>query len=216
MHLFRTEIPTNRSQRFRSNRDGVANAVPKHSDDAEADPTSEEVAVTAETAEGEAGGIKVAGQAGAAVDSVVEGVPANKKTVAPVVENCTECSKELPGEFFACKTCPGEFVTNLTIHSLTDIYSTEFSKPIVILCGECAFKPQLTNACAEHTFIEHFLILIRNRNAWYIQGEPEPETESKSESDEDEPTIKSLQAQINQLFELIQGRMPLAAQPAPE
>jgi len=101
--------------------------------------------------------------------------------------------------------------------STTDkkISSAEHHEPTLVLCDECAFKPQLTNACAEHTFIKHFLVLVRNPNAWYIQGGPKPEP--KGESEADGPTIQSLQAQISQLLELVQDlRMSLAARSAPE
>jgi len=175
----------------------MATAVPRHGAEGVKEPATEEVAATLET-----DGPDEAG---------TEGAPVNNKATALIVENCTECNKELPGEFFACKSCPGELVTSCTIYPLTKIISAESGEPILILCDECAFKPELNNVGSLHSFADHFLVLVRNRNTSYIHGEPEPESKNKAE--DEEPTIKSLQAQMSKMLELIEK---LAARVAPE
>ena len=183
MYLFRAEIPIIYSQRLRSGRDAIANAVPRH-----------DVGVTS--------GAKGARQAEATVNSVVEGASADKKTIMPIVENCTECNKELPGNFFACRSCPGKSESNCTIHTLTEIHVVVRRNGILILCNECAFQPKLANACDGHSFTDHILVLVRNRNASYIHGKPELQSKEKSEGEE--PTIKSLQLEIFKLLQLTQ------------
>jgi len=131
-----------------------------------------------------------------------EGGPIDNKIIAPIVENCTECNKELPGEFFACLSCPGELGTNLTTRPLTELPPADIDEPILVLCDECAFKPELSKVCFHHSFADHPLVLVRNRDASYIHGRPEPK--SADQSEDEEPTIKSLQAQVTRILELIE------------
>jgi len=242
MCLYRAELPRNRADRLRSARSTIADAVPRHDVDDSEEPASEEVDATAETdgaGEGETGedgtGEAKAGEDEDAVqaDAVApetEGADAApaaasvKKTIRPIVENCTECKKELPGAFFTCRTCVGESCTSHVVFSLTKLSFKDAGDPILILCDECAFKPKLENVANEdHTFTAHFLVLVRNRNVSYIHGEPEPESEPEEEA-ADEPTVsalaeqvKGLQTQMSTMLELIQAlHISLAARPAPE
>ena len=188
MILFRVPVPFLHFRRLRAHREDMAKAVPRHDADGVKEPATEGLAATLETSRADEAG--------------TEGKLVKNNTVALIVENCTECNKELPGEFFACMSCPGESATSFTIYPLTEIISAESDKPILILCDECAFKHELTKVGFHHSFADHFLVLVRNRNASYIHGEPEPTSKNKSE--EEEPTIKSLQAQISRMLELIE------------
>ena len=205
MYLLKAPIPGFHSQRLRLRRNTIANAVPRHDAGGIKEPGLEGVAVTPKT--------------GGACEA--EGGAVSKSTVAPIVENCTECNKELPGEFFACKSCPGGSVTSFTIQPTDRNASVENRDPILILCDKCAFKPELTCLWYHSYLADHFLVLVRNRNASYIHGEPEPEPapKTKDKSEDEEPTIKSLQAQMSKMLELIEEmRTSLAAltRPAPE
>ena len=204
MYLLKAPITNFQSQLLRLRRDTIANAVPRHDADCVKEPGLEEVAVTPKT--------------GGACEAEAESDAVSKKIVLTIVENCTECNKELPGEFFACKTCSGELVMNFAIQPADSNASAENHEPL-ILCDKCAFKPDLTSIWYHSYAADHFLVLVRNRNVSYIHGESEPEPAPKTkEESEDEPTIKSLQAQMSKMLELIEEmRTSLAAltRPAP-
>ena len=212
MCLYRVEIPRIRAGRLRSARSSLVDAVPRHDIDFGDEPTSEEVDATNETRE--------------AGEAAVTGASAEKKPVPSIVENCTECNIELPGAFYACRTCSGESAANLIPQSLTEIPLAETDGSVLVLCDGCAFRPELANApCGEHSFNTHFLVLIRNRDAPYLRREPEPESELKEEETKgEEPTIsalakdvKGLQTQMATMLELIQAlHTSLSARSAPE
>ncbi|KAH7100240.1 hypothetical protein BKA62DRAFT_707258, partial [Auriculariales sp. MPI-PUGE-AT-0066] len=94
-----------------------------------------------------------------------------------LAEICMECKKEMDEEFYACKTC------------------SEFSLPHVILCGDCAFKPEIASV-EKHYPQTHILTLIRNRNTAYLYGTAPNEEEKSNEA---EPTIKDLVEQVKSL-----------------
>ncbi|KAH7100236.1 hypothetical protein BKA62DRAFT_259285 [Auriculariales sp. MPI-PUGE-AT-0066] len=105
-------------------------------------------------------------------------------------EICVGCKKEMDGEFYACKSCG------------------DFALPQLILCEECAFKPELTSV-EGHSQQTHLLSLIRNRNTSYLYGAPSSEQEKSSDAAE-EPTMKDLVEHVKSLqsrLDVMDGRM---------